>query len=119
MASSTEPRSGLKFGWAVGDNFAPEMDDNLKKIGRVGFHLTVADRDLTAPPGTPADGDAYIVAASATGAWTGHDGEVAVWDANAASWAFYAPSVGWTAYIEDEDVKSTYKVAGWSAGVAC
>jgi hypothetical protein len=31
--------------------------------------LALLDRDLTAPPGSPADGDRYIVASGATGDW--------------------------------------------------
>ena len=31
--------------------------------------LSVLDRDLMAPPGSPADGDRYIVASGATGDW--------------------------------------------------
>lgn len=42
--------------------------------------LSVKDRDLTAPPPSPADGDRYIVASGATGAWAG-------WDLNVAFWA--------------------------------
>ena len=33
--------------------------------------LAVLDRDLTAPPASPADGDHYIVASGATGDWAG------------------------------------------------
>ena len=40
--------------------------------------LSVKDRDLAAPPGSPAEGDRYIVAASPTGAWAGHAGDIAV-----------------------------------------
>ena len=36
--------------------------------------LAVLDRDLTAPPGSPADGARYIVGTSPTGAWSGHAG---------------------------------------------
>jgi Protein of unknown function (DUF2793) len=35
-------------------------------------HLVVQDRDLATPPGSPADGQRWIVAASPTGAWAGH-----------------------------------------------
>lgn len=31
------------------------------------------------PPGSPADGDVYIVGAAATGAWSGHDEEIALY----------------------------------------
>ena len=33
--------------------------------------LSVLDRDLTTPPGSPADGDRYIVASGGTGSWAG------------------------------------------------
>jgi hypothetical protein len=39
--------------------------------------LAVIDRDLTAPPGSPADGDRYIVASGATGEWSGWNGSIA------------------------------------------
>ncbi|MFQ5625423.1 MAG: DUF2793 domain-containing protein [Methyloligellaceae bacterium] len=55
--------------------------------------LAVLDRDLTVPPGTPAVGARYIVAAGATGAWAGKDSQVAAFQDGA--WAFYAPQEGW------------------------
>jgi len=36
--------------------------------------LNILDRDLTGPPGGESEGDAYIVAATATGDWDGEDG---------------------------------------------
>lgn len=56
-------------------------------------HLSVIRDDWATPPATPADGDRYIVAASPTGAWTGHAGHVAAWQDGA--WMFYAPKTGW------------------------
>ena len=117
MPTSTEPRSGLKYGWSLGESgWNTEMDGNLLSVGRFAFHLSVKDRDLTAPPGTPAAGDTYIVVASATGAWDGKAGQVAVWDG--ATWVFGVPRIGWVAYIEDEEKLSAYKSGGWSAGIA-
>lgn len=117
MAASTEPRGGLQYGWSLGESgWNTGMDANLLRLGRVGFHLSVKDRDLAAPPGSPASGDTYIVAASATGAWASQDGKVAVWAGSA--WAFYTPRVGWVAYVEDEEKLTAYKAAGWSAGIA-
>lgn len=116
MGASTEPRSGLKFGWDLGESgWNVDMDANLLRLGRFGFHLSVKDRDLTAPPASPSAGDAYIVAAGATGAWAGLDHHVAVWTGTA--WATTAPNVGWLAYVADEEVLTAYKSAGWSAGV--
>lgn len=73
--------------------------------------LSVLSATLTAPPGSPADGDAYVVAASATGAWAGQDGAVAVWDAT--SWAFYAPGNGWLAFDQDQDRVIYYTGSDW------
>lgn len=55
----------------------------------------VLDNLVTNPTSlTPNDGDAYIVAAGATGAWAGQDNKIAKWDADNATWAFYAPVSG-------------------------
>ena len=60
MPASTETRSGLFYGWSLGESgWNAQMDANLLRIGRFGFHLTVKDRDLdrsariTWPPVTP------------------------------------------------------------------
>lgn len=116
MAAQTEVRSGLSYGWDEGeDDWGEAMNANLLRLGRIGCHLSVRDRDLTAPPGTPEDGDTYIVAATATGAWEGHEDEIALWDG--AEWVFYEPRTGWTAVIEDEKVLAGFFTGdGWSAG---
>lgn len=117
MSSSTDPRFGLQYGWALGESgWNTGMDTNLLKLARAGVHLSVKDRDLAAPPVSPAAGDSYIVAAAATGLWATHSGKIAVWDG--AAWAFYAPRLGWVAYIEDEEKLTAYKTSGWSVGVA-
>lgn len=117
MPASTEPRSGLYYGWSLGESgWNAQMNSNLKRIGRFGFHLSVKDRDLATPPASPVSGDAYIVAASPTGAWVGKETQVAVWDG--AAWEFGVPRVGWIAYVEDEEKLIAYKASGWSAGVA-
>ena len=58
--------------------------------------LAVIDTTLTAPPVSPDDGDRYIVAAGATGAWAGHEGEIAAFVDGA--WTFMAAGQGWVAY---------------------
>jgi hypothetical protein len=73
--------------------------------------IGVVDRDLTAPPPGPADGDRYIVAAGATGDWAGHDGAIAAYQDGA--WAFYAPAEGWLAWVGDEDALLAWDGAGW------
>lgn len=70
----------------------------------------------TAPPVSPADGDRYFVAATGTGAWAGHDNEVAIWDDPNDEWVFVATVVGYAAYIDDEDRMAVYvATATWSS----
>ncbi|MBC7165718.1 MAG: DUF2793 domain-containing protein [Roseovarius sp.] len=73
--------------------------------------LSVKDRDLTAPPASPADGDRYIVASGATGDWAGWDLNVALWTDGA--WLRLPPRAGWRAWIEDEGVLLVHDGADW------
>ena len=62
--------------------------------------LTVLDRDLSAPPASPALGSRYLVASGSVGAWAGKDGQIAVFHDGA--WAFLAPQPGWVVWAADE-----------------
>lgn len=74
--------------------------------------LIVADKDLTTPPGSPSDGDRYIVGEGATDDWSGHDNEIAMYMGTA--WAFKVPPIGTVAYVSDED--ADYRFIGGSTG---
>jgi len=72
--------------------------------------LSVLDRDLTAPPGSPADGDRYIVGSGATGDWAGWDLNVALWTYGA--WLRLPPRPGRRAWVEAEVLLLVYDGAG-------
>jgi hypothetical protein len=74
--------------------------------------LAVKDRDLSAPPVSPAEGDRYLVKAPGTGAFAGHDDHIAAYADG--GWTFYAPRAGWLAYVEDEGVLAAWDGAAWS-----
>lgn len=102
MAASIEPRSGLQYNWSLGESgWNTGMDNNLLSLGRFAYHLSVKDRNLSAPPGSPVAGDTYIVGSAPSGAWAGKTNQVAVWSGSA--WVFGVPRTGWVAYIEDEE----------------
>ena len=64
------------------------------------IHLSVITRGLGLPPALPADGDRYLVAAVASGAWAGKEGQLAVREAGA--WRFSVPRTGWRLWVADE-----------------
>lgn len=64
-------------------------------------NAAVISASTTAPPATPADGDTYLVPTGATGAWSGHAGELAIWDADAAAWIFETPGDGTIVKVSD------------------
>ncbi len=75
--------------------------------------LSVISSTLTAPPATPSEGDRYIVAAGATGAWAGWDGSVAHFSGGA--WLRLTPQTGWIAWDQGAGGIVTYdSVNGWA-----
>src|SRR5215204_7657814 len=78
--------------------------------------LGVLDRDLASPPGSPIDGQRWIIAASPSGAWAGHAQQIAAWQDGA--WRFYVPRVGWLAYVVDEGALLAWSGSAWVDGMA-
>jgi hypothetical protein len=52
-----------------------------------------------APPGSPVDGDRYLVGDSPTGDFIGHEQNVAAYIGT--DWQFFAPQIGWIVYNQD------------------
>ena len=62
------------------------------------------------PPGSPANGDCYIIGAAPTGAWAGQGGKVARYSTVAAAWEFFTPKNGWM--LEANSTRETYRYTG-------
>lgn len=75
------------------------------------LNMGVIDKDLATPPGSPAEGDSYIVAATATGDWATHEDDLAYYSNSA--WAFITPNEGLTVWVNDEDTHYAYDGSGW------
>lgn len=79
------------------------------------FQPSVIQQDLTTPPGSPTTGDRYIVAPTGTGAWVGHDNEIAEWDGT--QWLFTAPVEGASAWDKAEKAYQDFDGASdWEPG---
>jgi hypothetical protein len=73
--------------------------------------LSVLNTALTTPPELPEEGNRYIVAASATGAWAGQDHNVAVW--SDAAWQFFVPGLGWRADVASTGATLRFNGTAW------
>jgi hypothetical protein len=91
------------------------VNESLRRLDAT-VQLSVADRDLGAPPPSPEDGERFIVAAPASGAWAGQEDTVAAWQDGA--WEFYAPQTGWLAWIDDEEVLAVWDGSAWAGIVS-
>ncbi len=78
--------------------------------------LSVQSRALSAPPSSPADGDRYIVKATGTGAFAGKDNQIAQFSGS--GWEFFAPQVGWLAYVAAESVLVAWDGSAWSSAAS-
>ena len=78
--------------------------------------LSALSRTVPAPPGSPAEGDRYIVGAAPSGAWSGHAGKVAV--SRPGGWALIPPLAGWIAWIADEETLAVFDGSGWVDAIA-
>ncbi|MBV9703676.1 MAG: DUF2793 domain-containing protein, partial [Methylobacteriaceae bacterium] len=74
--------------------------------------IDVVSNALSAPPGSPADGQRWIVAAGGSGAWSGKDGNIAAWQSG--TWNFYFPNQGFVAYIANLSTLCVYDGANWN-----
>lgn len=72
--------------------------------------LSVKDRDLNAPPGSPALGDRYLIAGSPTGAWASQAGKLTVYRNG---WVFITPKEGMLSWIDDENKLIRYDGSAW------
>jgi hypothetical protein len=116
MATSG-PNLGLIVNETQGVNWYDEAVRLLRGLDGL-IQCSVLDKDLTAPPGSPSDGDRYIVGASATGDWATNDGKIARYSSVEAGWEFFAPNEGWSAYVRDEDARYTYDGSAWSVAAS-
>lgn len=91
-------------------------NESLRRLEAAGRRAIIVDRDLTAPPGTCADGACYIVGGSATGLWSGEDGKMAIAvGANAANgWLFVTVAAeGFEIYVQDENRAFRHDGSAW------
>lgn len=82
------------------------------------IQCNVINTTTTAPPGSPSNGDTYIIGVGATGAWFGLDAHIAYWTLDDPSrpsggWDYYAPLKGWQAVSQANNGLYEYNGSAW------
>jgi hypothetical protein len=112
MADAT-PRLALPFilpGQAQKELFHNEA---LARID-LALHPAVEGAPLATPPADPAAGQCWIVAAAATGDWSGRDGLLAMWTEG--GWRFVSPPAGTLAWSKAAGLPLLWDGSGWREG---
>lgn len=85
----------------------------------------VISDSVDTPPTDPAEGDAYIVPAGATGAWAGHVNEIARWTARSSAgpvgtfaagtprWEYFIPKINWLFGVDDAEKHVKFDGDAW------
>lgn len=108
--SNTDVFSGLIYGWPKGTNdWNVGMDANLQRIGVLLQSGVVSH--TTGIPSSPSTNGIYIVPTGGTGAWSGKDGQLAVWRDSV--WYFIQPRNGQVMYNTTLKVMIVYNGATW------
>ena len=109
MSEST-PSLGLPFISAAQAQKHVTHNDALLGLDAL-VQLSVLSRAVADPPASPQEGDRYLVAASATGDWTGMEDTFAAFQDG--TWRHYSPMPGWRVWIDDDARFLVYDGTQW------
>lgn len=112
MALTFGPKLGLLVNGALGEEHYDELLRQWRALDTL-IQCNVISMALATPPGSPADGDTYIVAASPTDAWAGKATNLARWSAVLGAWEFFSPKEGWKAYCLADDLDHKFNGTAW------
>lgn len=109
MALTNGPNLGLLVNGNAGEGHYTDLMKQWR--GLDGLTMPNAKGYLTnTPPGSPTDGDLYIVGAAPTGAWAAQGGKVTRWSSVENAWEFYAPKNGWV--VQSNSAREVYRYTG-------
>jgi len=97
---STSPKLALEFlsNGAANQTLANLTFAQLDQL----VQAVVIDKDLTSPPGSPANGSLYIVASGSWGTASSKTNQLTYWLSDVGAWTFIVPMVGWRVAVLDE-----------------
>ena len=118
MSLKTGPKIPVMSGRSQGDTYLTDENAVLRMMQAL-VQPNVISMALAAPPASPSNGDMYVVAASAGGAWAGQTNSIAYWSTNnpqapLGGWEFYTPRVGWQVGNKVDNKIYVYNGTAWA-----
>jgi uncharacterized protein DUF2793 len=95
----------------IANQASKEITHNTALRQIEGRTIRALDKDLTTPPGSPANGDNYIIPSGATGVWSGKTNQIAHFYGGA--WTYWAPTEGVRLWLNDEDTEYVFDGTRW------
>jgi len=103
----------LKYGY-----FDTTISNNLNWVeftgsggGGGGEWVDSVISKLSTAPGSPSDGDRYLITSPSLPPWAGEDDKIGQWDNTLSSWIYTTPTDGMSVRVDNED-NSIYKYEG-------
>ncbi len=110
MSQDHSPRLALPFLQPGQAQKEMTHNESLQAIDML-VQPVVETADLGTPPGAPVEGQCWIVASPASGAWAGRTGQIAQWTAG--GWRFAVPAEGWRCHVRDREGEMVHDGTGW------
>ena len=112
----TEMTAKLVLPYIMASQAQKEVTHNMAlNILDLFVQPVVESMNLTEPPAEPGEGLAWIVAAGATGDWSGQDGMIAHWIGG--GWSIFTPAEGMSFQVRDLGMLTIYRSGLWQSGV--
>ena len=109
---SASPRLSLPYIQPAQAQKHVTHNEAIQRLDAV-VQLRVRSFGATTPPPAPAAGDIHDVGATATGAWEGQEGRLALWDGT--GWQFLQPGEGWIAWDAGAGTLRARQGGAWAA----
>lgn len=91
-----------------------KINANFDELFAGANSFRLISRTTAAQPGSPADGDTYLLPTGATGAdWAGDDGKLAIWSADQSAWVFVTAAEGMFAWVSDQNIVIVFNGTIW------
>lgn len=117
MSNSNGPKLPVVVRVSQGDAWT-SLGNTLLRALQPLIQANVISIGLTTPPGSPLNGDTYIVGPGATGAWAGKDNSMAYWSTDnpltpSGEWEFFAPRAGWIVGNQTDNGSYLFNGSAW------